>query len=292
MDPVSLSRIAIGIQYMGANYAGWQSQLHQNTVQDCLESAISKFLGKSNQEKIRVVVAGRTDSGVHALGQVAHFDTLFQRDMSSWVSGVNAFLPKDIAIHWAKNVSLDFDARFSAQERAYTYVLAASPQYLPILRGQSGQLTVSSGKSLDIKAMQSAVKHLIGTHDFSSFRSSDCQSKTPIKTIYQLEIVDEPPFIYFFIRGNAFLHHMIRNLIGSLVKIGIGKESPDWMLAVLNAKDRNVAAPTFAPDGLYFSRVGYPDRFEIPEPNLAGSIIPKKLIDQVFNGGNWIKGGS
>lgn len=291
MNPAGLSRIAFGIQYVGTNYAGWQSQLHQNTVQDSLESAISSFLGKDHQEKVRVVVAGRTDSGVHALGQVVHFDTSVDRDIFSWVRGINAFLPKDISVHWAKFVPPEFDARFSAQERAYTYVLAASPHPLPLLNDQAGYVLVPSDRWLDVKAMQDAADHLLGTHDFSSFRSSECQSKTPIKTIYQFEIVDNKPYVYFFIRGNAFLHHMVRNLIGSLIKVGLGKELPLWILEVLEAKNRQVAAPTFSANGLYLSRVGYPDKFDIPEPNLAASIIPKEPIIKVFGSGNWIKDG-
>ena len=151
MNPAGLSRIAFGIQYVGTNYAGWQSQLHQNTVQDSLESAISSFLGKEHQEKVRVVVAGRTDSGVHALGQVVHFDTSVDRDIFSWVRGINAFLPKDISVHWAKFVPPEFDARFSAQERAYTYVLAASSHPLPLLNDQAGYVLVPSDRWLDVR---------------------------------------------------------------------------------------------------------------------------------------------
>ena len=290
MNPAGLSRIAFGIQYVGTNYAGWQSQLHQNTVQDTLELAIASFLGKECQEKVRVVVAGRTDSGVHALGQVVHFDTSVQRDIFSWVRGINAFLPKDVSVHWAKYIPAEFDARFSAQERAYTYVLAAGPHSMPMLNNQTGYVLVPSDQWLDVKAMQDAANYLLGTHDFSSFRSSECQSKTPIKTIYQFEIVDNKPYVYFFIRGNAFLHHMVRNLTGSLVKVGLGKELPLWILEVLEAKNRQVAAPTFSASGLYLSRVGYPDKFEIPEPNLAVSIIPKEFITKTFGIGNWIKG--
>lgn len=290
MMTANLTRVALGVQYVGTNYEGWQSQSHKNTIQDYLESAITSFLGKDCLEKVRVVVAGRTDSGVHALGQVVHFDTSFQRDVFSWVRGINAFLPKDIAVHWAKYVPNEFDARFSAQERSYAYVLAAAKEPLPLLNGQCGYLMLPSGINLDVESMKEAASYLLGTHDFSSFRSSECQSKTPIKTIYQLDIVDNQPYIYFFIRGNAFLHHMVRNLIGSLTKVGLGKERPSWMLDVLGAKSRDVAAPTFSPDGLYLSRVGYPEHFDIPEPNLAVSIIPKGDINKVFGLGNWIKG--
>ena len=286
---VKTSKVALGIQYQGIKYSGWQSQPHGNTIQDYLEDAISKFLGKDCLEKVRVVVAGRTDASVHALGQVVHFETTIERDEWSWVRGINAFLPKDIAVQWAKRVADNFDARFSAQERAYTYVLVGAPQQLPLLNGQAGYLMVPANKWLDIEAMQNAANFLIGTHDFSSFRSSECQSKTPIKTIYQLKIVDEAPFVYFFIRGNAFLHHMVRNIVGSLVRIGAGKENPEWLLEVLKSKNRQLAAPTFSPDGLYFCRVGYPNEFDIPEPNLAVSLIPYQNVKEAFGSGNWIK---
>lgn len=286
---VKTRKVALGIQYQGIKYSGWQSQPHRNTIQDHLEDAISNFLGKDYSEKVRVVVAGRTDASVHALGQVVHFETTIERDEWSWVRGINAFLPKDISVQWAKRVADCFDARFSAQERAYAYVLVGAPQPLPLLNGQAGYLMVPANKWLDTEAMQKAANFLIGTHDFSSFRSSECQSKTPIKTIYQLKIVDKAPFVYFFIRGNAFLHHMVRNIVGSLVRIGAGKENPDWLLEILNSKNRQLAAPTFSPDGLYFCRVGYPNEFDIPEPNLAVSLIPHEKLTDAFGSGNWLK---
>lgn len=290
MNTPSLSRIALGIQYQGVNYEGWQSQPHGRTVQDQLEAAIARFLGKECQERVRVVVAGRTDSGVHALGQVVHFDTNIFRDSLNWIRGINTFLPKDIAVHWAKEVPMDFDARFSAQERAYTYALVSAPYPLPMLIGQSGYLSLPKGKDLNVNDMQKAANFLLGTHDFSSFRSSECQSNTPIKTIYQLEIVSEFPYVYFFIRGNAFLHHMVRNIVGTLIKVGLGKEPVDWVSEVLSAKDRHAAAPTFSADGLYLSRVGYPEKFSIPEPDLSVSLIPQGYIKRVYGRGNWIKG--
>ena len=283
--------MALGIQYDGANYHGWQSQPSKNTVQDYLESAIENFLGASNTRPVKIVAAGRTDSAVHALGQVVHFDTTFERDDWSWVRGINTFLPKDIAVHWAKMVSKDFDARFSAQERAYAYCVSGAPYPLPLLKQKTGYLMLPASKELDISAMHQAATYLIGTHDFSSFRSSECQSNTPIKTIYQLDIVQQAPHIYFFIRGNAFLHHMVRNLVGSLLRVGLGKESPEWLLDVLKQRNRQAAAPTFMADGLYLCRVGYPVQFQIPEPNLSTSIVPGELLNRFIGSKNWLANG-
>ena len=281
-------RVALGIQYDGTTYHGWQSQPNKNTVQDCLEIAIDKFLGVSNTKSVNVVAAGRTDSGVHALGQVVHFDTLFERENWSWVRGINTFLPKDIAVHWAKVVPAHFDARFSAQERAYAYCLSGTPYPLPLLKQKTGYFMLPTSKELDVLAMRQAASHLLGTHDFSSFRSSECQSNTPVKTIYQLEIVEQAPHVYFFIRGNAFLHHMVRNLVGSLLRVGLGKESSEWLLDVLNKRDRQCAAPTFMADGLYLCRVGYPLEFQIPEPNLSTCVIPGELLNHFIGPKNWI----
>ncbi len=281
-------RIALGIQYDGSQYAGWQSQPHGNTVQDNLELAIRKFLGSELNEVIRVVVAGRTDAGVHGIGQVVHFDTSFDRPDWSWVRGLNTFLPKDIAIQWARPVSHDFDARFSAQERAYIYYLVGAPTPIPLLNNRAGYLMVPPDKSLNVDAMREAATYLIGEHDFSSFRSSECQSKTPVKTIYQLDIVSEAPRIYFLIRGNAFLHHMVRNIVGTLITIGLGRQSPAWMQEVLAARTRQAASPTFSPDGLYLARVGYPTRYQIPEPNFALSSVSAFACQAAFSG-NWLR---
>ena len=281
-------RIALGIQYDGSRYEGWQSQPHGNTVQDHLERALQVFIGDSLQDSfIRVNVAGRTDTGVHALGQVVHFDVAIDRPDWSWVRGLNTYLPKDISVHWAKEVSKDFDARFSAQERAYAYHVIGAPYPLPLLNGKVGYLMVPPGKSLDIAAMKLGAKYLIGEHDFSSFRSSECQSKTPVKILYQIDIVQEHSGIYFLIRGNAFLHHMVRNLVGTLLMVGLGKKPPEWVNEILEQKNRQLAAPTFSPDGLYLVRVGYPDVFEIPEPQYGVSPLSPQVLEKAFGKGNW-----
>ena len=273
-------RIALGLQYEGSLYSGWQSQLSRNTIQDVLEKAISDFIGEEGlkDSPLRVATAGRTDTGVHALGQVVHFDTSVERENWSWVRGVNSFLPQSIVVNWAQSVSDEFSARFSAYERTYIYAVHAGPCRSPMAASRAGYLMMPPDRWFDIDAMKQAAQCLIGEHDFSSFRSSECQSTTPIKTLYCIEIVSNEPWLYFKIRGNAFLHHMVRNLVGSFLMIGTGKHEPEWMADVLIAKDRSMAAPTFSPDGLYLAKIAYPEQFHIPGPWLANSWLPKDLI--------------
>jgi tRNA pseudouridine38-40 synthase len=274
-------RLALGLQYDGAAFSGWQTQHSGQTVQDHLEAALVKFIGDPAITKVNTITAGRTDAGVHALGQVVHFDTDIVRPDLSWVKGVNAFLPATISVQWVKPVPVDFDARFSGFERTYCYALLTGPCAAPLVAGKAGYYMLPQGKSIDLEAMRKARQCLLGEHDFSSFRSSECQSKTPVKTLYQLDIHQHGPWIYFVVRGNAFLHHMVRNLVGSLLAVGSGKESPDWLKSVLEARNRQLAAPTYMPDGLYLIRVGYPEHFEIPEPNLAGSLLPLELFKSI-----------
>jgi tRNA pseudouridine38-40 synthase len=273
-------RIALGLQYDGSSYFGWQTQPNGNTIQDQLEKAIAAFIGEQGADVLPVstVTAGRTDTGVHALGQVVHFDTQVERDPFSWVRGINSFLPKEIAINWAKPVSEEFSARFSAFERTYIYALHAGPCRAPLVSSRAGYLLLPPQKWFDIEAMQSSAQYLIGEHDFTSFRSSECQSKTPIKTIYAIDIISQEPWLYFRIRGNAFLHHMVRNLVGSFLQIGVGKQAPEWMGQLLAARDRRLAAPTFMADGLYLAKIAYPELFEIPGPWLQNSWLPSQVI--------------
>lgn len=272
-------RIALGLQYDGSSYSGWQTQSNGNTIQDDLEKAITAFIGEHGTQALPVntITAGRTDSGVHALGQVVHFDTQVERDPFSWVRGINSFLPKEIAINWAKPVSDEFSARFSAFERTYIYALHAGPCRAPLVSSRAGYLLLPPQKWFDIAAMQSAAQYLIGEHDFTSFRSSECQSKTPVKTIYSIDIMPQEPWLYFRIRGNAFLHHMVRNLVGSFLQIGVGKQPPEWMGQLLTARDRRMAAPTFMADGLYLAKIAYPEQFEIPGPWLQNSWLPPEV---------------
>lgn len=272
-------RLALGLQYDGSAFSGWQTQSNGQTVQDHLELALSRFIGENN-EPVKTITAGRTDTGVHALGQVVHFDTEVVRPDLSWVKGVNAFLPPSVTVQWVKPVPDHFDARYMAFERSYCYALLTGSTPSPLLHGKAGFLNLPKGKTLDTLAMHEAAQVLVGEHDFSSFRSSECQSKTPIKTLYQVSVIENGPWVYFVFRGNAFLHHMVRNLVGSLLLIGAGKEPVTWMSSLLAAKNRQLAGATFMADGLYLLRVGYPEQFDIPEPNLANSFLPINLLGQ------------
>lgn len=269
----------MGLQYDGSAFSGWQTQSNGQTVQDHLELALSRFIGENN-EPVKTITAGRTDTGVHALGQVVHFDTEVVRPDLSWVKGVNAFLPPSVTVQWVKPVPDHFDARYMAFERSYCYALLTGSTPSPLLHGKAGFLNLPKGKTLDTLAMHEAAQVLVGEHDFSSFRSSECQSKTPIKTLYQVSVIENGPWVYFVFRGNAFLHHMVRNLVGSLLLIGAGKEPVTWMSSLLAAKNRQLAGATFMADGLYLLRVGYPEQFDIPEPNLANSFLPINLLGQ------------
>jgi len=273
-------RVALGLQYDGSPYSGWQSQVNQNTIQDQLEKAISAFVGIDalKVNPIRVITAGRTDTGVHALGQVVHFDVEVQRENWSWVRGVNTFLPESIVVNWALPVLDEFSARYSAHERTYIYALHAGPCRSPMSVARAGYVMLPADRWFDVDAMRLAAECLIGEHDFTSFRSSECQSKTPVKTMYSIDIFSDEPWLYFKIKGNAFLHHMVRNLVGSFIQIGVGKQSAEWMAEVLAAKDRSIAAPTFSPAGLYLAQIAYPEEFHIPRPWLENSWLPKHLF--------------
>ena len=261
-------RIALGITYSGSAYEGWQSQLSGNTIQDKLEGALGKFAA----QPIRVNCAGRTDAGVHGLMQVVHFDTLLQRETASWVRGTNAFLPRDIAVQWAQVVPAQFHARGSAIARRYAYVVLESAVRPSVEAGRVGWVY----RALDDQAMRQAALHLLGEHDFSSFRAAQCQAKSPVKTIQKINIAQRPGSCYwhFEFQANAFLHHMIRNIMGCLVAVGQGSRSPAWLLEVLAARSRNAAAPTFSPDGLYFLGPVYEAHHGLPERAAAYDWLP------------------
>ena len=272
-------RIALGLQYDGSPFAGWQVQHNQNTIQAELEKALNAFIGEGAKSfPVHTITAGRTDTGVHALGQVVHFDTSVEREEFSWIRGVNSFLPPSIVVNWAKEVPDEFSARFSAFERTYIYALYAGPCRSPMVNARAGYVMLPPKQWLDIEGMKKSAECLIGEHDFSSFRSSECQSKTPVKTLYAIEIISEEPWLYFRISGNAFLHHMVRNLVGCFLQIGQGRQRPEWMTQVLAAKDRRIAAPTFMPDGLYLAKIAYPEEFAIPAPWLDNSWLPASVI--------------
>ena len=203
-------RIALGLQYDGSSFSGWQSQLSGNTVQDHLEQALTRFIAADNATiPLRVTAAGRTDAGVHALGQVVHVDVTVERDAWSWVRGLNRYLPQAIVVNWAQQVANTFDARFSAYERTYLYALHAGPCRAPTVAQRAGYLMLPAQEWFDVPAMQAAAASLIGEHDFSAFRAAECQSKTPVKHLYEITLLDQEPWLFFKIRANAFLHHMV-----------------------------------------------------------------------------------
>jgi tRNA pseudouridine38-40 synthase len=250
--------MAGGGSYNGQAYDGWQSQPSGRTVQDHLQAALAQFTGRSGP--VNTLCAGRTDAGVHGLMQVVHFDTEVQREEFSWVRGTNRFLPADIAVQWARPVPEAFHARASAIARRYAYVLLESPVRPSVESGRVGWVF----RPLDAQAMRSAAQQLVGEHDFTSFRASACQARTPVKTIRRIDIGRRGPYWRFEFEADAFLHHMIRNIMGCLVVVGQGLRAPDWMGRVLAARDRDAAAPTFSPDGLYFLGPVYGPQWNLP----------------------------
>lgn len=255
-----IRRIALGLSYNGRAYEGWQSQLSGQTLQDALERALAQFM----QTPVRTVCAGRTDTGVHALQQVVHFDCELKRDSTSWVRGTNRYLPNDIAVQWAKEMPEDFHARKSALTRRYVYWLLNSPVRPSLGHERVGWVF----RPLNLTSMQAGAQYLLGTHDFSSFRAAQCQSPTPIKTLLQAQVSEikldqHRSYFCFEFEANAFLHHMIRNILGCLLSVGQGTQPIDWIEKVLTAKDRTQGAPTFSPDGLYFLGPTYEDRYGV-----------------------------
>lgn len=251
-----MQRVVLVIQYDGSSFHGWQSQPNVVNVQDVLENAITQF----TQLKTKITVAGRTDAGVHALGQIVHFDTsLTNRTDYSWVRGINAFLPFSIRVQSACLIEQTFHARFSALARTYDYILYISPIRPALLGSRVGWMHAS----LSVQDMQNAAKCLLGEHDFSAFRAAACQAKTPKKTMYEINIKASGPFIRFRFTANAFLHHMVRNLMGSLIMVGRGRKTSSWMEMLLQQGEREAAAPTFMPDGLYLTAVHYPAQFPL-----------------------------
>lgn len=249
------THIALAVSYDGRPWRGWQTQPGGQTVQDAFEAAVAAFVG----QPVATVCAGRTDTGVHAALQVVHLDSPVQRPESAWVRGLNAHLPDSIAVRWACVVPPSFHARFSATGRHYVYRLLVDPVRSPLWAGRAGW----SFRPLDVAAMQVAASALQGTHDFTSFRSSQCQAASPVRTLHRLQVLQRGRFVWFALHANAFLHHMVRNLVGSLVYVGLGRQPPEWAAALLAARNRSLAAPTFAADGLYFAGVDYPD-FQLP----------------------------
>jgi tRNA pseudouridine38-40 synthase len=251
-------RIALGLEYDGSPYEGWQTQPHGRTVQDVLERALASFANES----LATICAGRTDTGVHASGQVVHFNTECERDQQSWVRGVNRFLPPSVSIQWARTVDAQFDARHRARTRHYEYWIWNHPVRSALLDRRVGWVF----RPMDQDAMQAAARHVLGEHDFSSLRSAQCQAATAIRTISRCE-VDRvgPSLIRIRTSANAFLHHMVRNLVGALVAVGTGRQHSAWLGELIAARDRTLGAPTMEADGLYLTGVEYDPHFGLPQ---------------------------
>lgn len=264
-------RIALGLEYDGAAFCGWQTQPGGCGVQDHLQHALARF---TDTAEVEVTAAGRTDAGVHATAQVAHFDTEAVREPVSWVRGTNSSLHESARVLWATEVAADFHARYSARSRTYRYLLLNEAVAPAALRARVGWYH----RPLDVAAMARALEPLLGEHDFSAFRDAQCQAKSPIRTLVQASVERRENLLVFTFRANAFLHHMVRNIVGSAVYVGAGKHPPEWIIEVLGTRDRRVAAPTFAPDGLYLAGVEYDPAFRLPGmrsfPLFADSRLP------------------
>ncbi|RUO25205.1 tRNA pseudouridine(38-40) synthase TruA [Aliidiomarina minuta] len=249
-------RIALGIEYSGQNYHGWQRQQGMPTVQGKLEKALSQIAN----HPVDVICAGRTDAGVHATGQVVHFDVDCQRAEPAWTIGVNSNLPSDISVRWMHEVDADFDARFSASARRYRYIIYDSPTRPGIFPFG----VTHSYHALDVEVMQAAAPALLGEHDFSAFRAAHCQANTPFRNVQEISVTRMGYYIVIEVKANAFLHHMVRNIVGSLIVIGKKEQQPDWLSELLAGKDRKLAAATAKPHGLYLVDVSYPEKFALP----------------------------
>jgi tRNA pseudouridine38-40 synthase len=261
-----MPRLALGIAYRGGAYLGWQSQPGGQTVQDHVEAALSRFVGQS----IKTVCAGRTDTGVHALNQVVHLDAEVERDHFSWVRGSNRYLPADISVQWCRPVATEFHARNSARGRRYAFIVLESAVRPAVEVGQVAWVF----RPLDLEAMRAAAQHLIGAHDFSAFRSSECQAASPVKQLRRIDIARQGAYWRFEFEASAFLHHMVRNLMGCLIAVGTGRRPPVWVAEVLAARDRALAAPTFAAEGLYFLGPHYDRALDLPERTPAFDWLP------------------
>lgn len=251
-------RLALGIEYDGSSFHGWQTQQGVRTVQEELEKALSSVA----DHPVRVQCAGRTDTGVHATGQVVHFDTEAERPMRSWILGGNVNLPYDVNINWAQLVDESFNARFSATGRRYRYVICNRFTRSALMNRR----VVWVHKPLDAEAMNTAAQHLVGTHDFSSYRALGCQARSPVRELRSIKVSGQGELIFIDLYANAFLHHMVRNIAGVLISIGKGEQATDWSLEILHLRDRTLGGVTAPPQGLYLTEVEYPGPFALPPP--------------------------
>lgn len=262
-------RVALGLEYEGGAFCGWQTQSNGASIQDAVERAVSVIANAP----VRVHCAGRTDTGVHAAVQVVHFDVDVSRPLTAWVRGVNAHLPDSISVRWSREVDTRFHARFSALARHYRYLLLSRDIRPAIGCGRWGW----THWGLDLAAMQEAAARLVGQHDFTSFRAAECQAASPVRTLTRAVVLETGPLIAFEFSANAFLHHMVRNMVGALVQIGRGARPPSWIDELLAARNRSLAAPTFSPDGLYLAGVDYPPEFGLPNQG--------RVRNETFGGG-------
>ncbi|HFC54248.1 MAG TPA: tRNA pseudouridine(38-40) synthase TruA [Gammaproteobacteria bacterium] len=251
----------MGVEYDGSRFSGWQVQNGQRTVQGAVQEALSRVADRP----VEVACAGRTDAGVHATGQVIHFDTVAQRSARSWVFGANANLPKEVAILWVKEVDDSFHARFSAERRRYRYIIFNRPIRPTFLAGRISW----EYRPLDERRMNQAARYLLGEHDFSAYRAVACQAASPVRTVYRLQVTRKGELLYLDVEANAFLHHMVRNMAGVLMAIGAGERSPEWAREVLETGDRRLGGVTAPAQGLYLAGVSYPDRYHLPD-----SVLP------------------
>lgn len=249
-------RIALGLEYDGSPFCGWQHQASGCGIQDHVQAALSEFA----DQEIRTVAAGRTDAGVHARAQVVHFDTEASRETASWVRGPNALMPAAIRVVWAQPVPDDFHARHGALSRTYQYLLLDDPVAPAILKSKTGWFH----RRLDVPAMAAAARSLVGERDFSAFRDAQCQARSPVRVVVEAGVARAGNLVVFTVRANAFLHHMMRNIVGSLVYVGSGRQPVSWIETLIAQRDRRIAAPTFAPDGLYLSGIEYDRAYDLP----------------------------
>ncbi len=255
-------RLAIGIEYAGARYAGWQRQADAPSVQ----AEVERALGSVAAHAVEITCAGRTDRGVHAVAQVAHFDTDATRPMRGWVLGANVELPPDVALQWAAEAAPDFHARYSARARTYRYLVLNRPTRSPVLKDRACLWHAP----LDAPLMEAALQVLVGEHDFSAFRAAECQSRVPVRRLDRIRVRRAGEFVEFEVTANAFLHHMVRNIVGSALRVGEGARPADWIAELLAGRDRRAAGPTAPPGGLYFAAVDYPPAAGLPSPAPGG----------------------
>ena len=270
-------RIALGLEYDGSGFCGWQSQPAGCSVQDAVDAALSSIAAHD----VRSQCAGRTDAGVHALGQVVHFDSSANRPLTAWVRGVNTLLARSISIQWAREVSPDFHARSKATGRAYAYILLNRAERPGLHAGRVGWYH----RPVRVERMQAAAQALLGVHDFSAFRAAECQALSPVKELRRASVQRIGELIVFEFAADAFLHHMVRNLVGCLLKIGDGSRDAAWLRRVLDSRDRNQAAPTFAPDGLYLTAVEYDPVWGLPvrAHRLPSEVLPDAGLESTVS---------